>query len=194
MRVTRQKAAENRRRVLETAGALFREKGIDGIGVADLMKAAGLTHGGFYGQFDSKDDLAAEAITSALAKSAESWRARAAAAPDDPFGALAAYYVSRKHSDRMGTGCPISALGGEMARQSDPVRRSFTKGFVELLDILTAVAPGATEAERREKALATFSGIAGAVMIARAVDDPGLSDEILDAARKAFAEPAAAGG
>lgn len=193
MRVTREKAAENRRKVLEAAGALFREKGIDGIGVADLMKAAGLTHGGFYGQFESKDDLAAEAIASALATSVESWKARAAAS-DDPFSALAAYYVSRKHSDRMGTGCPISALGGEMARQSDPVRRSFTKGFVDLLDILTGAAPGASEAERREKALATFAGIAGAVMIARAVDDPGLSDEMLDAARKVFAESAPTGG
>jgi TetR/AcrR family transcriptional repressor of nem operon len=190
MRVTRQQAAENRKRVLEVAGRLFREKGFDGVGVADVMQAAGLTHGGFYGQFESKDDLAAQALGGTLGEAAERWRARAAATPDDPFGAIVGYYLSRGHRDIMGAGCPISALSGEVTRQSPAVRASFTEGFEKLADVLAENLPedavARSEDERRQKALAVLATIAGAVTLARAVDDRQLSDEILEAVRSSL--------
>lgn len=189
MRVSRQQAAENRKRVLDVAGRLFREKGFDGIGVADVMKAAGLTHGGFYGQFASKDDLAAQALSGAFDHGVERWTARAQAAPDDPFGAIVGYYLSRGHRDVMGASCPISALAGEVTRQSPAVRSSFTEGFERLAAVLAENLPdekSANAEDRRRQTLAIMATIAGAVTLARAVDDKALSDEILAAARKAF--------
>lgn len=182
MRVSRQQAAENRKRVLEVAGTLFREKGFDGIGVADLMQAAGLTHGGFYGQFGSKDDLAAEALAGALGHVVERWQGRATAAPEDPFGAIVRTYLSRDHCDRMATGCAISALGGEVTRQSPAVRERFTEGVEALTEVLAGTVEG-DEAERRRRALAVMASLAGAVILARAVDDKALSEEILEATR-----------
>ena len=186
MRVTRERANENRRRVLEKAGELFRERGFDGIGVADLMKSVGLTHGAFYGQFGSKDELAAEAMADTLTQAAERWRHRVAASPDDAFGAIAGYYLSRTHRDALANGCPASALGAETAHQTPAVRRSFTEGTKPLLDILAETVPGGTPEERRAEALAAFSAMVGAVVLARAVDDPALSDEILAATRAKF--------
>jgi len=93
MRVSREQAAENRQRVVETAARLFRERGYDGIGVADLMREAGLTHGGFYGQFESKEQLMAEASASVLQKSLQSWRERIARHPEDPLGAVVRAYL-----------------------------------------------------------------------------------------------------
>lgn len=191
MRVSRRQAAENRRRVLEVAGALFREKGFDGIGVAELMQAAGLTHGGFYGQFASKDDLAAEALSGVFDQGVERWKARAEAAPDDPFGAIVGYYLSRRHRDIMGAGCPIPALSGEITRQSPAVRSSFTDGLERLAEVLSEHLPG--EGDRRQKALAVMASIAGAVILARAVDDAELSDEILRATRRSLGLKPASG-
>src|SRR3569623_3655659 len=109
MRVSREKAAENRERVVEVAAEQFRAHGFDGIGVADLMKAAGLTHGVFYGNFASKDDLEAEAATRAFADTTRWMRERALAA-DDPFATAVSLYLSPAHRDRADTGCAISAL------------------------------------------------------------------------------------
>ena len=186
MRVTREQANQNRKRVVETAGELFREHGFDGIGVADLMKSVGLTHGGFYGQFGSKDDLAAEAMADTMGKAAEHWRARVAANPAGAFGAIAGYYLSRTHRDALANGCPASALGAETARQTPAVRKSFTEGTKPLLDILAETVPDGTTEERRVEALAAFSAMVGAIVLARAVDDPALSDEILAATRKKY--------
>jgi len=183
MRVSKEQAAENRRRIVEVAGALFREKGFNGIGVADLMKEAGLTHGGFYGHFASKDDLAAEACTGTLATAAERWERLAREKPEEALATIAGNYLSAKHRDKPATGCPIAALGVDAARQDGPVRRAFTEGLRPFIDTLTNLLPGRSKAARREKALATLSGLVGAVILARAVDDPALSDEILAAAK-----------
>lgn len=185
MRVSRQQAAENRKRVLEVAGTLFREKGFDGTGVAELMKAAGLTHGGFYGQFASKDDLAAEALAGAMRQAVGRWTARAAAAPDDPFGAIVRRYLSADHRDGMAAGCAISALGGDVTRQSPAVRARYTEGLMQLLEVLDGILEG-EPADRRSRALATLASLTGALTLARAVDDTALSDEILAATLKAL--------
>src|SRR5687767_15927798 len=111
MKVSREQAALNRERILEAAAQLFRERGFDGIGVADLMKEAGLTHGGFYGHFSSKEELIAEASARALTGSLAVWRKPAERAPDDPLSAVAGAYLTRRHRDNAGVGCPAAVVG-----------------------------------------------------------------------------------
>jgi TetR/AcrR family transcriptional repressor of nem operon len=182
MRVSRHEAAANRERIVEVAGRLFREKGFDGIGVADLMRGAGMTHGGFYGHFGSKEDLAAEACGHALAQAADRWGAIAEAAGDEAFAALARNYLSEARITAPGSGCALAVLGSEAARHGRPLRRVFAAGLEKLVAILTRAAPGAAKAEKRERALAALSQMVGAMVLARSVDDPTLAREILHAA------------
>src|SRR4030095_2840074 len=111
MRVSREQAAENRERIVQVAAKLFRERGFDGIGVADLMKAAGLTHGGFYGNFSSKDDLVAEATDRALKELSEYWTGEIEKAPESAFATIVDRYLSEGHRDAPGRGCLVAALG-----------------------------------------------------------------------------------
>lgn len=182
MKVSREQAVENRKRVLETAARLFREKGFDGIGVADLMKAAGLTHGGFYGQFSSKEDLAAQACARALADSEEKWE-RWAEKAKDPLQAAADSYLSPRHRDNPGTGCAFVALGAEAPRWGRAVQRVFTEGLRARIARVVQLLPGQGEKARRQKAIATMASLVGGLVLARAVDDPKLSDEILQAVK-----------
>jgi TetR/AcrR family transcriptional repressor of nem operon len=184
VRVTREQAAANREKVLEVAGRLFRERGFDGIGIADIMKCAGLTHGGFYGQFASKDDLAAEITTRVLGKAG--WPERVTGKATPSFGDVVRDYLSPRHRDDPGTGCLFAALGSDAPRQPRAVRRAFTDGFRARVDALLKVVPGRSAAARREKALATMAGLVGALMLSRAVDDPALSDEILQSTATEF--------
>ena len=179
MRVTRKQAAANREKVLDVAGKLFRERGFDGIGVADIMKRAGLTHGGFYGQFASKDDLAAETTERVLGN--PRWQERLTGRADPSFGEVVRGYLSPRHRDDPGTGCLMAAVGSDAARQPRAVRRAFTDGFRARIDALVKMVPGRSQAARREKALATMASLVGALILSRAVDDPALSDEILEA-------------
>jgi TetR/AcrR family transcriptional repressor of nem operon len=184
MRVSREKAALNRERIIDAAGALFRAKGFDGIGVADIMKAADLTHGGFYGHFASKDDLVAQASQRAMGRAAVNWERVAAEAPDKPYAALLKHYLSPRHRDDPGKGCVFAALAADAARSNKSVRNAFAKGLQPLIEILTEAVPGRSKAARRRKALATMSAFVGALTLARAVDDAALSDDILEAARR----------
>ena len=182
MRVSREQAAENRRRIVETAARMFRENGFDGVGVDAIMKGAGLTHGGFYGHFRSKDDLAAEAMTRALERGTER-QSRFTDLRD-----LVSDYLSERHRANRGDGCAIAALCGEMARQGEGMRRGVTAHVRAQLDRFSHLLKAGTAASRRKRAIATLAGIIGALMLARAVEDPALSDEILAAARDAFGE------
>ena len=179
MRVTRKQAAANREKVLDVAGKLFRERGFDGIGVADIMKRAGFTHGGFYGQFASKDDLAAETTVRVLGN--PRWQERLTGKADPSFGEVVRGYLSPSHRDDPGTGCLLAALGSDAARQPRAIRRALTDGFRVRLDAWLKLVTGRSAAARREKALVTMATLVGALIIARAVDDPALSDEILEA-------------
>ena len=181
MRVSREQAAEHRAQILKAAAALFREKGFDGIGVADIMKAAGLTHGGFYGHFASKDDLAAQASRIAGEQSARSWGRVVEGAGDHPLPALVEHYLSERHYDNLSTGCVFAALGADAARQPLAVRTAFAEGLEPLIDVLTKAVPGRTKAVRRRKALAIMSELVGAMVLARAVGDRTLAQEILAA-------------
>jgi TetR/AcrR family transcriptional regulator, transcriptional repressor for nem operon len=181
MKVSRIQEAENHERILDVATRLFRERGIDGIGVADLMKAAGLTHGGFYGHFKSKEDLVAQACARAVLRMRQNWTIVIDQAAGDPLEALAATYLTPKHRDGAGRGCPMAALGSEIARQAPPVRRAFTEELRPFLDYLSRNVQGNSNNLRRQKALATYAGLVGALIVSRAVDDPDLSNEILSA-------------
>lgn len=183
MRVSREKVVEHRERIIDAAGALFRSKGFGGVGVADIMQAADLTHGGFYSHFDSKDDLIAQASARAMTRAAANWRKVVTESPDDPYVALLKHYLSRSHRDDPGHGCAFAALGGDAARCRKPVRDAFARGLEPLIDILTRVTPGRRKATRRRKAIAALAELVGALVLARAVGDAPLSDELLDAAR-----------
>src|SRR5580693_4408008 len=181
MRVSREKAAQHRDRIIDAAGALFRAKGFGGIGVADIMKAAELTHGGFYGHFASKDDLVAQASRRTMARAAENWSKRAAADPDAPFAALLEHYLSPRHRDDPGHGCAFAALSVDAARCGQPVHDAFAEGLEPLIDVVAEAVPGRSKAARRRKAVAAVAELIGALILARAVAGTPLSDEILDA-------------
>lgn len=187
MRVTREQAAANRERILEVAGTLFRQHGYDGIGVAEIMKQAGLTHGGFYGHFASKDELAAEITGRVLGR--PGWTERLTRSANPTFGDVVRGYLSTRHRDDAGRGCLFAALASDVVRQPKPVRHAFTQGLRDRVETLRSLLPGRSAAARREKALATMAGLVGALVLSRAVDDPELSDEILDAASATFAQP-----
>jgi TetR/AcrR family transcriptional regulator, transcriptional repressor for nem operon len=184
MRVSREKAAEHRDRIIDAAGALFRAKGFDGIGVANIMKAADLTHGGFYGHFSSKDDLVAQSSKRIMARAAENWSKTTASDPKDPFAALLKHYLSSRHRDDPGKGCAFAALGNDAARSGKVVRKAFAEGLEPLLDILTEAIPGKSKALRRRKALAAMAALVGALTLARAVEGNALSNEMLDAVHR----------
>src|SRR5215831_9140722 len=184
MRVSREQAAANRERIIEAAGELFRSKGFSGIGVADIMKAAELTHGGFYGHFASKDDLIAQASRRSMHSAAQNWKKVVAESGSDAFATLLTRYLSPRHRDDPGQGCAFAALSGDAARCGKPVRVAFAEGLEPLINILSGIVGGRTKAARRRKAIAALSELIGALILSRAVGDAGLSDEILDAGRR----------
>src|SRR6266702_6941347 len=161
MRVSRDKAAENRERIVDTASRLFREKGFDGVGVDAIMNGAGLTHGGFYGHFGSKDDLAAEAVARALECSVEK-QSRYTNLTD-----LVSEYLSNRHCADRANGCAVAALGADMARQRDGVRRGLTEHVRGQIDRFTHLLRNGPAARRRKRAIATLAGMIGALTLAR---------------------------
>jgi len=188
MRVSRVQAEKNRLAVIDAAARLFRERGFNGIGLDEVMKAAGLTHGGFYKQFKSKDELTVEACDRALATSVEVWAQTVKSAGADPFAALIRSYLSKSHRDDGGKGCPLVALGADAARHSPTLRRSFEAGIKAHLDVLDRTMPAA-----RDSSIAALSMMIGALLMSRVVEDKALSRRILDAAARSLLAPARAG-
>ena len=162
---------------------MFRAKGFDGVGVTDLMKSAGLTHGGFYANFNSKEDLIAESCERSLAKLNEDWDKTAGGKNGDLLRAVVAAYLSTSHRDDPGNGCLVAALGSDVARRSPVVRHAVTEGLRPFIELLTRAAPGRTRVARRKRALAVYASLVGAMVLARAVDDPALSKQILEAVK-----------
>jgi TetR/AcrR family transcriptional repressor of nem operon len=185
MRISREKAAENREKVLVAAARLFRERGLEGVGVDALADAAGLTHGAVYSHFKSKDALAAEAVRLALHQSMNEWLGLTeGVAGDQAFERLLKAYVSRAHRDAPEAGCSVAAIGSGASRSTDELREVMHDGVAQFLDILTSFSEGATAAEKRSKAIARAAAMVGAVVMARAASaDRGLSDEILKTVR-----------
>lgn len=171
MKVSKEQVRENRIRIVETASELFRERGYDGVGVAELMSAAGLTHGGFYKHFGSKADLMAEAMSCGFTRSAES----TAGVNREKF---IQYYLSRQHRDDRAKGCVMSALGTDTARQSESIKATFAAGIERQLAVL------GNENGSRAELIDTIAHLVGALVLSRACpDDSALADEILDVCR-----------
>jgi TetR/AcrR family transcriptional repressor of nem operon len=192
MKVSREKAAEHRAAIVRAAGRLFRERGFDGVSIADVMRAAGLTHGGFYGHFASKEELAAEACGTALMHRVASWPSLPADSSAPSLAAIADSYLTTHHRDNPGRGCLFAALGGEVNRQPLPVRQKVGEGLQAYLAKLAKLLPGRSAARRREQAIAAMAGFVGAMILSRAVGDPAFSEEILRSTAKAMGRGAIA--
>jgi TetR/AcrR family transcriptional regulator, transcriptional repressor for nem operon len=182
MRKSREEAAETRRRIVTAAAGEFREHGIVTTGLADLMKAAGLTHGGFYKHFESKDQVAAEACAEAMRALLEKLDAATS------MGSVLASYLSPRHRDDPASGCPLAALGSELARCDEKTREAATRGFLRLVAILAGKSGEVPPAVARRRALVAVSTMIGAVTISRVVTDSKLSAEILREAEKSLAQ------
>lgn len=185
MRMSRQEAAQNRERVVQTASEMFRDTGYDGVGIAALMQGAGLTNGAFYKQFASKEALIAEATEHALAGNAARWTEVIAAAPGDPLQALAEWYLSDLHLEHRNLGCAYATLAAEAPRHEEPVRQAFEVGLRRTLDQIIGAEGEGAPAVREDEAIRLLSRLVGALMLARAVSDQGLAERILAANRTA---------
>lgn len=185
MKVTKAQAEANRALVVETASQLFRERGFDGVGVADLMAAAGFTHGGFYKQFGSKADLMAEATACGITQTAA-----LAEGVDAPT--FVSHYLSREHRDGRATGCTMAALGGDAARQPESVRLAFAVGVENLVALLIKEggdSMAANAAQARARILDVLAHAVGALVMSRACPDGSpLTDEFLAVSRDAILE------
>jgi TetR/AcrR family transcriptional repressor of nem operon len=175
-------------RIVETAARAIRRSGYNGTSVADIMKEAGLTHGGFYAHFASREAMLAEAADRAGAESvAMSTRVAATAKPRQALQALVRAYLSKEHVKSVEMGCPIAALGSEMPRQAPEVRRAATRRIKEMIDVVARQLPDWGQPAAHEHALVTVATSVGALLLARAVDDPKLSDALLEATLKHLA-------
>jgi TetR/AcrR family transcriptional regulator, transcriptional repressor for nem operon len=172
-------------RIVQAAARAIRRSGYDGTGVADIMKEAGLTHGAFYAHFESREAMLAEAADRAGAESnAIAARVIAAAPEQQALEALVRAYLSKEHLAGIETGCPVAALGSEMPRQATEVRRAATRRIKEMIDLVARQSPDWGQPGAHERALLTVATMVGSLMLARAVDDAGLSDSLCSAALK----------
>src|ERR1700736_5109483 len=185
MRKSKQEAAETRRRIVKAAAAKFRQNGIGGTGLSDLMADASLTHGGFYRHFDSKDQIVAEACTAAV----ESLVERLAAAssrksPQRGLKTIVENYLSAAHRDEPADGCPLAALGSEMARADERTRAAATQAFLKLVGVIASQFGKTPPDVARRRALVAAATMIGALTISRIVTDSDLSAGILREAEK----------
>jgi TetR/AcrR family transcriptional regulator, transcriptional repressor for nem operon len=170
---------KNHERIVRTASKRFREKGLEAVGIADLMQEIGLTVGGFYKHFDSRDDLVVEALRYALSTRRSQAAAAASGGPPLTYAKLVEDYLSEEHRDHPGSGCVISALAGDIARSGKRTRAVLTEEIRNALQLIADLTPGKVEEPTRSTAILTLSALVGAVGLARAVSDEALSREIL---------------
>ena len=187
LRLTKEQAEQNRRLIVETASRMFRLQGVENVAVADVMKEAGFTHGGFYNHFKSKDELVTEAVASAFDSAAKNLSQDVASggALQKALNAFLADYLSSAHRDTSTGGCPASAFPVDAARSGKDIQAAFADGIEAYLEIFAGRMDG-DKREARQRAVALLSGIVGAVLLSRAVkkSQPKLSDELLASARK----------
>ncbi|AWL96624.1 TetR/AcrR family transcriptional regulator [Bradyrhizobium ottawaense] len=189
MRYSREHKQETHDRIVKRASVRLREKGAHGIGVADLMKEAGLTHGGFYAHFDSREALVIEAFGYAMDRSMEHWRKITdEVSPDKRLAMIAEAYLSALHRDNPGHGCSIPALGAEIARESPKARKAFAGKLDEMIDVLADNIPNMPRKAARKQAVATLATMAGTMLLARIAGSSELSDEVLKVGRDSALE------
>lgn len=184
MRYSPEHKQETHDRIVKKASVRLREKGAHGIGVADLMKEAGLTHGGFYAHFDSREALVIEAFGYAMDRSMEHWRKITdEASPEKRLALIAEAYLSALHRDNPGHGCSIPALGAEIARESPKARKAFAGKLDEMIELMADYIPNVSRKAARKQAIATLATMAGTMLLARIAGSSELSDEVLKAGR-----------
>jgi TetR/AcrR family transcriptional repressor of nem operon len=190
MKITKEQAAENRATLVRTAGRLFRERGFDGVGVAEISKAAGLTHGALYAHFPSKDALAAEALTQGLMRG-YARLTKLTEAGEPTLADVLDFYLSAWQRDNLAAGCAMAASASEIARQDATISARFTDGFLLAVDAVErTLGDTGDAADRRQRALAIVAAMIGGVAVARATakSSPQLSDEVLTAARRVLGD------
>jgi TetR/AcrR family transcriptional repressor of nem operon len=188
MKRSKAETAETRKKIVTAASRLFRRDGIHATGLAEIMTAAGLTHGGFYRHFTSKDQLVAEAFGAG----SDDLCQIVATVAGDKAGKRAAKaiidnYLSPKHKDSPGKGCPFASMGAELARADDSTRSLVSENFLKLADTLAKHMPEKTAAAAQADATFVLCAMVGAVTMARAVDDPKLATLILRSAKERLA-------
>jgi TetR/AcrR family transcriptional repressor of nem operon len=189
MRYSREHKLETHARIVKKASVRLREKGAHGIGVADLMKDAGLTHGGFYAHFDSREALVIEAFAYAMDRATERWRKLAEATPQDKrLATLVASYLTPLHRDDPGHGCAIPTLGAEIARESPKTRKAFAAKLEQMIELFAAQMLDLPSKQARRKAMSTIATMMGTLVLARIAGNGEFSDEILGAGRDALVD------
>jgi len=184
MRYSKEHKQETHARIVKKASVKLREKGAHGIGVADLMKVAGLTHGGFYAHFSSREALVIEAFIYAMERSTVAWRQKSEAIPPaQRYAEIVNSYLTPAHRDDPGRGCALAALAGEIARESTKTRKAFAAKLEEMIDMLAENVPASSPAAARQQAMASLAAMAGTLILARAAGGGALSDELLAAGR-----------
>jgi TetR/AcrR family transcriptional regulator, transcriptional repressor for nem operon len=192
MRYSRDHKLETHARIVKRASVRLREKGAHGIGVADLMKDAGLTHGGFYAHFDSREALVIEAFAHAMDRSSERWRKLAEQTPPDQrMAAIVESYLTPAHRDDPGHGCAIPTLAAEIARESSKTRKAFAAKLEQMIDTLAAQIPDISRKAARKQAMAVIATMIGTLVMARVAGNGDVSEEILNAGREAVLSRAA---
>jgi TetR/AcrR family transcriptional regulator, transcriptional repressor for nem operon len=186
MRYSKEHKAETHARIVKKASVRLREKGAHGIGVADLMKEAGLTHGGFYAHFDSREALVIEAFGYAMDRSIEHWRKIATEIPPEKrLPTIVDTYISTTHRDDPGRGCAVPSLGAEIARESAKTRRAFAGKLEQLIDVMADQITDVPRKAARKQAMATLATMMGTLVMSRIAGSSEFSDEILAAGREA---------
>jgi TetR/AcrR family transcriptional regulator, transcriptional repressor for nem operon len=186
MRYSREHKQETHARIVRKASVRLREKGAHGVGVADLMKEAGLTHGGFYAHFDSREALVIEAFAYAIDRSIEHWRKTVAQMPPEKrLSTIVESYLSARHRDDPGRGCAVPALGAEIAREGPRARRAFAAKLEQMIEIMADQISGLPRKAARRQASATLATMIGALVLSRIAGIGEFSEEILAAGREA---------
>jgi TetR/AcrR family transcriptional regulator, transcriptional repressor for nem operon len=193
MRYSREHKLETHARIVKRASVRLREKGAHGIGVADLMKDAGLTHGGFYAHFDSREALVIEAFSHAMDRATERWRKAAEAMPPEKrLAAVVDVYLSPAHRDNAGHGCAVPSLAAEIARESPKTRKAFAVKLEQMIDMLADQIPAGSPKAARKQAMSALATMMGTLVMARVGGSGEFSEEILAAGREAVLGPTAA--
>ena len=193
MRYSKEHKQETHARIVKRASVRLREKGAHGIGVADLMKEAGLTHGGFYAHFDSREALVIEAFSHAMDRATDRWRKIAEeTSPDKRLATIVESYLSPTHRDDPGRGCAVPALGAEIARESPKTRKAFAAKLEQMIDMMADQILDVPRKTARKQAIAALTTMMGTLVLARIAGSGEFSDEILGAGREAVLGRAAA--
>src|ERR1700752_1493593 len=186
MRYSKEHKFQTHARIVKKASVKLREKGAHGIGVADLMKDAGLTHGGFYAHFNSREALVVEAFAQGMCRSTEHWRKLAEQTPAEKrLATIVNSYLTTTHRDDPGHGCAVPTLGAEIARESPKTRRAFAAKLEQMIDMLAAQIPDVPRKAARRQAVAAIATMMGTLVLARIAGTGDFSDEILGAGREA---------